>query len=229
MKGVEVEEFRDVEVYPDEELFVVVVRKNFKLCLDRLKQSSREKLFLLDFHTVLYGGCFRTKITPKSSFYMGVHVWRVVVKGNTQVGNIWRSRIEIFSSSVDNKICICRQIQRDLQKAEDWASRETISCVDLSTDDLGEDVCRQMEFVLSTDVHRLKEWSSGGHKLRLSVDGWVEIGRQSTFDHPWVKKKGVVPFDISWHDVELEISLKHSGLLEEMIRPINKILSEIKR
>ncbi|MQM02008.1 hypothetical protein Taro_034766 [Colocasia esculenta] len=35
MKGVEVEEFRDVEVYPDEELFVVVVRKNFKLWLDR--------------------------------------------------------------------------------------------------------------------------------------------------------------------------------------------------
>ncbi|MQL92758.1 hypothetical protein Taro_025387 [Colocasia esculenta] len=35
MKGVEVEEFRDVEIYPDEELFVVVIRKNFKLCLDR--------------------------------------------------------------------------------------------------------------------------------------------------------------------------------------------------
>ncbi|MQL71582.1 hypothetical protein Taro_003922 [Colocasia esculenta] len=95
MKGVEVEEFRDVEVYPDEELFVVVVQKNFKLCLDR-----------------------------------------VVVKGNTQVGNIWRSRIEIFSSSVDSKICICQQMQTDLQKAEDWASRETVSCVDLSTDDL---------------------------------------------------------------------------------------------
>ncbi|MQL87895.1 hypothetical protein Taro_020450 [Colocasia esculenta] len=69
MKGVEVEEFRDVEVYPDEELFVVVVRKNFKLCLD-------------------------------------------------------------------SKICICRQMQTDLQKAEDWASREIVSCVDLSTDDL---------------------------------------------------------------------------------------------
>ena len=41
MKGVEVEEFRDVEVYPDEELFVVVVRKNFKLCLDRYQLMEK--------------------------------------------------------------------------------------------------------------------------------------------------------------------------------------------
>ncbi|MQM12586.1 hypothetical protein Taro_045503 [Colocasia esculenta] len=42
MKGVEVEEFKDVEVYPDEELFVVVVRKNSKLRLD--EDQLMEKL-----------------------------------------------------------------------------------------------------------------------------------------------------------------------------------------
>ncbi|MQL69815.1 hypothetical protein Taro_002114 [Colocasia esculenta] len=41
MKGVEVEEFRDVEVYPDEELFVVVVRKNSKLRLDEDKLMEK--------------------------------------------------------------------------------------------------------------------------------------------------------------------------------------------
>ncbi|MQM19791.1 hypothetical protein Taro_052804 [Colocasia esculenta] len=42
MKGVEVEEFRDVELYPDEELYVVVVRKNSKLRLD--EDQLMEKL-----------------------------------------------------------------------------------------------------------------------------------------------------------------------------------------
>ncbi|MQM11799.1 hypothetical protein Taro_044710 [Colocasia esculenta] len=113
-------------------------------------------------------------------------------------------------------------MQTDLEKAEDWASRETVSCVDLSTGDL----------VLSTG------------RTCLSTDGIIPVDRCtqtermefertqteiSTFDHHWVEKKEVVPFGISWHDVELEISLKHSGLLEEMIRPINTILSEIKR
>ncbi|MQM22637.1 hypothetical protein Taro_055693 [Colocasia esculenta] len=51
MKGVEVEEFRDVEVYPDEELFVVVVGKNFKLCLDRF--TWKKELNLKDYIRVL--------------------------------------------------------------------------------------------------------------------------------------------------------------------------------
>ncbi|MQM10790.1 hypothetical protein Taro_043688 [Colocasia esculenta] len=60
MKSVEVEKFRDVEVYPDEELFVVVVRKNFKLCLDRLACFHRGDLHFinlvnkLNYHRSIY-------------------------------------------------------------------------------------------------------------------------------------------------------------------------------
>ncbi|MQL78294.1 hypothetical protein Taro_010728 [Colocasia esculenta] len=54
MKGVEVEEFRDVEVYRDEELFVVVVWKNFKLCLDRLQCIRRQATMYL---STGYSGC----------------------------------------------------------------------------------------------------------------------------------------------------------------------------
>ncbi|MQL98205.1 hypothetical protein Taro_030909 [Colocasia esculenta] len=163
---------------------------NFKLRLDKYKLMEKLESQMNWLHLHLEDG---------SSFpwTADVQVWRVVVKGNTQVRNIWRSRIEIFSSSVDSKICICRQMQTDLQKAEDWASRETVSCVDLSTSDL---VLSTVPAALAGEGLVIPTGPCSQGSLPLLPSSWGSSSRELGVG--WVAEAAMVPCAVNSSESE---------------------------